>query len=386
MRYCFLCMTFLTCLFLATAASSQDKKKDKETDKKKEIGKDKSGKDTEITEVAGKSFRDWQTEIHHKDPSKREAAMLNIVKFGPVKAFDAVDDILKELERHSSKTPIDLNVRVNGTMALSTIFKYAKEPDPKLVNRAVTVYRGFLKDPQLLLKIRTVQGIVYLGPECREAMPEVLAMAREPLTWEARKEAMQTLGIMGFNEKGAPSVVVMGEVLKGLKDSSYQVRLAALHSITRLTSQAQPEQKTPVFSRLNALLAEEDDLQVVITAHMAIMTLEKKASPKHLNPVIKLMKHKDAMVRLEAVQAIALTGKDAKPALAGLIEAINDPEPPVAIGAINTLLTLDAEEAIYALRRTKNDKEAPELLRSACNEALEIFDYRDKMRKKAEKK
>src|ERR1051325_3159003 len=306
MRYWFLSLAIV--IFVVTASESQDKKK--EPDKKKEIpGKEKDPTPTapEITEVQGRSFKEWRTDIHDKDPSKREEAMRQILLFGPEKAYDAVPEILAELKKHTALTPVDLSVRVNGTMALNTIFKYKKDPNPKHVKEAITIYRTFLKDNQLLLKIRTVQGLTYYGPACREALPEVVAMAstKDSQTWEARKEAVQVLGMLGFSDKGVPNVVVMGEVLKAVGDGSYQVRIAALNSIARLGQFAPPEQRAPILGRLYSVVDNDPDLHVIITAHLAIMTVEKKVTPKHLNPIINLAKHKDPAVRLLAVQSLA---------------------------------------------------------------------------------
>src|SRR5437763_1009975 len=85
----------------------------------------KSGKDSkapefvEPTEVMGKTFKEWTKEIHAFDPSRREEAMKAVLLFGPNKAYEAVPEILKELSKHKLQ-PVDLSVRVNGTMALST--------------------------------------------------------------------------------------------------------------------------------------------------------------------------------------------------------------------------------------------------------------------------
>ncbi len=401
MRYGFLSLVIV--VLVVTASESQDtKKKDKEPDKKKELpGKEKDPKtvtEPEITEVLGKSFKEWQKEIHHADPSKRETAMKTILLFGPNKAYDAVPDLLFELKKHTATTPVDLAVRVNGTMTLSTIFKYKMEPDPKQtkeaaiyraqVKEAVAIYRTFLKDDQVMLRIRTVQGLAYLGPACRDAYPEVqkMAAAKESLTWEARKEAVQVIGIIGFSDLGSPQPGAMGEVQKALGDTSYQVRIAALQSITRLGMAATPEQKAPIISRLNAFVDAEPDLQVAVNAHLAIMTLEKKITPRHLNPVIKLLKHKDSSLRLVAVQLLAATGKDGKPAIPSLLEAVYDPEVNIGVAAIYTLLSLEADELIPVLKKIAKDENAEQELYDAAMEATEVIENRDKMRKEKKAK
>src|SRR2546430_50930 len=80
--------------------------------------------------------------IHSVDPSEREIATKTILFFGPEKAYEAVPDILFELNRHKGPVVIDLSFRVNGIQALSTIFRYKKNPDQKLIDDAYALYRS----------------------------------------------------------------------------------------------------------------------------------------------------------------------------------------------------------------------------------------------------
>jgi HEAT repeat protein len=382
MRYWVTCLALLF-LFVSLGISQDAKKKEK--DPGKESG---GGGDTEPTEILGKSFKEWKAEIHHKDPSKRETAVKSIMQFGPNKAYDALPDILAELKKHSAKTPVDLSFRINGTMAVSTIFKYKKEPDPKYAKDAVAIYKTFLKDDQMMMKIRTVQGLPFLGPTCRDALPEVVAMAKNTLTWEARKEAIQVLGLIGFEDKGVPMVPVMGEVLKAVdidNERSFQVRIAALRSIGNLGRAADPTQKGPIIAKLNTVLDKDDDPHVLITTHVTIMTIEGKVTTKHLAALVRFLKSKDAEVRVDAIQSIGMLGKDAKPALAGLLDCLDDPEPTVAVTAIVTMANIDDSAKPY-MEKVKNDKKAPEIVRAAATEAIAYIEMREKLAKEAKDK
>src|ERR1043165_8871885 len=139
-------------LFVITTTRAQDAKK---------------GKDPEpepvVNEIAGKSFEQWRSEIKAKDPSKSEVAIKTILNFGLERSYLVVPDILDVLEKHKSKTPLDLSIRVNGTLALSTIFKYHKNPDKKYLTRAAAVFKTSINDSQAILTIRTMQALPYLG-------------------------------------------------------------------------------------------------------------------------------------------------------------------------------------------------------------------------------
>src|SRR5207253_1996943 len=112
--------------------------------------------------------------------------------FGPTKASLALPEIVADLKRHKT-IPVDLSVRVNGIMAISTIYQMMamakKEPDPKMHKEIFDLYKGFLTDPQVMMRIRAVEGIRYLGPISRDAIKEVITMSGDPVTWEVRKEA-----------------------------------------------------------------------------------------------------------------------------------------------------------------------------------------------------
>lgn len=392
MRYWLLGVVIALCV--VTAGISQDTKKKekeplgKEKDKGKDKDKDKKPPESEITEVLGKTFKEWQKQIHDADPSRRETAITSVLKFGPTKAYDALPDILAELKKHTPNKPVDLSVRVNGIMALSTIFKYKKDPDPKHLKEAIAIYRTFLKDDQIMLKIRTVQGILYLGPTCREALPEVTAMASLPATWEARKEATQVLAIMGFDEKGVPSVAVMQEVAKRVddqKERSHQVRVAGVHAYRILGMAADANQKSLIAFKLDSVSKSDEDPHVRLAAHLSVMTIEKKITAKHMTPITTMLKHDDPTVRRDAAQALGMLGKEGKGAIKPLMQAIQDPEINVSIAVISALISLDADEVIPVLRSMSKDKQTNEMLRDAAMEALEYFDYRDKMRKEKDK-
>jgi HEAT repeat protein len=377
-------MSFAAAVILISAADSQETKK-------KDLGKKKdpdASQSSEMTEFQGRSFKEWQNDIKKdKDPSKREFAIKSVLQFGPDKAYEAVSDIIVELKKHNNPKPVDLSVRVSGTMVLSTIFKYKKDPDPKYLKEAVAIYKTFLKDEQMMMRIRAVQGLVYLGPTSRDAIPEVITMAKEPATWEARKEAIQILGMIGYEDKGGPKVYVMAEVFKALNDNSFQVRIAAIKSTAALAMKAEPMAPVKNQARLKFLAAIEGDpdKHVVLAAHLAYMTLEGKVTPAHLNPMLKILKDDNAEVRLDALQNIGMLGKDAKGAIPKVIESISDPEVTVAASAIAVLANIDAENSHALFVRINNSKTHPEAVRAAAGNALAIQEMMAKNKKKAEK-
>lgn len=379
MRYA--AMSLALAVFFVSVADAQDAKK-------KDAGKEKDPKmfSMEMMDFQGRSFKEWQKDIKDKDPTRREIGIKNVLQFGPDKAYDAVPDIIAELKKHSNTKRIDLSVCVTGTMVLSTIFKYKKDPDPKDVKAAAGIYKTFLKDEQMMLRIRAVQGLPYLGPTSRDALTEVLLMAKEPSTWEARKEAVQTLGFIGFKDAGKPDIPVLGEVFKALNDPSSQVRIAAIRSSASLAMKAEPPTKAQVFAKFKSAIEADPDRHVVLTAHMAHMTLEGKVTPIHLTPMVKMLKHDNPEVRIDALQYIGAIGKDAKTAIPGLIECTDDPEATVAVNAIVVLASVDPDNSPSVFARIKDNTKYPEAVRVAAADAIAYQDKMAKDKKKAEKK
>jgi HEAT repeat protein len=355
--------------------------------KKKGFGKEKEpepSKSTEITEIHGRSFKEWERDISDKDPTRRELAIKTILLFGPDKAYEAVPEILAELKRHTARTPVDLSVRIAGTTALGTIFKFKKDPDPKDIKAAVAIFKTYLKDEQLMLRIQAVQGLPFLGPTCRGALPEVYSLAREPSTWEARKDAVQTLGFIGYEDKGTPNIKAMSEVFRLLDDRAAPVRIAAIRASGALAMKAELPVKMQVYGKFKT--AENDlDKHVVIAAHMTHMMLEGKASAAHLNPLVKMLKDENPEVRLDALQNISGLGKEAKSILPKLIECTSDPEVSVAASAIIVLAGVDWENTRTVIERIKDSKSYPDVVRAAASDAIAFHEKMAKEKKKSEK-
>lgn len=278
-------------MFVVAVGDSQEKKKDKEPAKVEP---------KEPTEVMGKSFDQWRKEIHSSDPAKRETAMKNVLLFGPKKSYEAVQDYIDELNKHKKGSGVDLSVRVNGIMALSTIFKHKEKPDPKHVKEALAIYKMFLKDPQVIMRLRAVQGLPYLGMQSRELLGDVILMAEDPITWEARKEAMQIMIIMARGEKGVPDPKVLLKVLPVLKKAAadekeaYLVRIVAVQGLGYLGSDSN------LIDFRNALKDSSKDVRLVAVSAMA-----HAAKEKSLFDLRQLLEHKDKEMRLQALNAIA---------------------------------------------------------------------------------
>jgi HEAT repeat protein len=374
--------------------------------KKKEVppgtagpaGKDEKSdsmkKAPEITEVGGKSLDQWIKETSAKDPSKRENAMRMILNFGPEKAQQAVPAIIAQLKKHSPSTPIDLSARVSGALALGMILSGVEKPDPKNVKDAVAVLRQFCEDPQVIVRTRAAQALGVLArvaPEAHDALKEVIKVAQDKDTYEARQAGIQTLTVLALMDKDPPTPTVLAVYYKALKDNSMQVRTAAVQGLAVFPFKEGDPSHLAIVRNLEDTAKDDVEGSVRIYAHLAVMYQQKKVSTEHLNPIVEMLKHADPSVRAQAAQTITSIGPQAKSATPTLIATLYDPDPNVVVACMIALVQLQAESAVPVLDKIAADPSKDETIKftakSAVQEIKSSKEKNDKAGKdKAEKK
>ncbi|MBI3824042.1 MAG: HEAT repeat domain-containing protein [Planctomycetes bacterium] len=353
---------------LPTIAVKDPKKKDKDKDKEPKVAPKESPKDPKAFEfkepefVDGKSFKEWMADAKSTDPGKREAFYKHITLFGPTKGLEVMPIIVADLSRHPKVISVDLSVRVNGIMAISTIYKMLpmikKTPDPDLHKKVVALYKQFLNDPQVIMKIRTMQGLPLIGYAALDNIEDVIKLTEERITWEVRKEAMECLFWLampdgkgsGPNEialkafrkpllrskiDNAPletsyyvrqtaveKLTILNQLVKRfppelrskavLEDPSIHVRLTVLRAIMNFEKDIEDKERPLAVKALNGhLLWEKDDILKIWT-HATIMTLTD-INKAHMDPITKLLREsKQITVKMQALTVIASGGVKSK--------------------------------------------------------------------------
>lgn len=476
MRYWLSSAAILLCAF---AVDSQD------TKKKEEGGKDKAP--ATPTEFMGKGYDAWRKELKSLDPSKRETAMKAVLMFDMDKATEAIPDIIADISRHPKKVTIDLAVRVNGVMALNTYFGHLaqnkKKPDPKLIKEVLPIYRVGLKDSQAIMKVRALQGLQYLGPAAHDLLDDVIVLARDPSTWEVRKEAIPMLVMLAYHEKTPPEpkamialknsadkekelsymvrvVAVSGlgilgkdasivdlrralegdpskevrmaaaqafvharekampdlkkaineqpnkevrivavqaygvagkekalpELRKHLDDKEKEVRLMVINTISALTDAMDPAAKEITKKALAARLSVEKEPIVLIWLNMGIMNINHKCDKTHMEPILNRLTDKDALVRVQAFQALRACGKEAPPfAMEPLLQLAEGTDHELVIAALETLVLTQAYESIPRLEKLmKNGKDQD--IRQSAETAIDNLNLIKAQEKKLKEK
>ncbi len=320
-------MSLAVVLFTVVCSESQETKK-KDTDP----GKESKAEPTEPTEYLGKSFDAWRKDITSDDPSKREMAMKAMLMFGLPKATEAMPDIIADLARHKN-TPLDLSVRVNGVMALNTYFLHAskgKGPDPGVVKAALPVYKMFLKDSQVIMKERAVQGLQYMGTPARELLNDVIPLVRDGSTWELRKEAIPVMVSLASNEKGPGDAKAIAALRKSIDrdiEKSYVVRALAVQGLGVLGKD------TVLVDLKKAMNDPAKEVRLAAVQAMAVGPKEKA-----LLPLKDALADKAKEVRVAAVQCYGFAGQaSAMPELRNLLDHT---EKEMRLQTLNTIVNL----------------------------------------------
>ena len=163
--------------------------------------------------------------------------------------------------------------RVNGAIALGFILGNYKEADPKLVKDAVTILKRSLADSQSIVRYRAAQALGAMGPEAKDAIPEVINVVKDTATWETRQAAAIALGQIAIDKVNGPSVNVLKALYGALGDAALQVRLGAIQSLTFLGGPVNPEVRLNLVRAIEPVANKDAEASVRIWAHLSIMNI-----------------------------------------------------------------------------------------------------------------
>ncbi len=341
-------------------------KKDK--DKNEPSIKDKFGnpKDSRNTPVNGRVFDEWLEIIKKsRDEALVTEAIQMIQLYGAETAIEAVPRLVGMLGRHvPGPRGLDTSIRSHAIAAIGNILANKKEPDPKLMAKAIAQFQRMLRDSEDHVRFKTVLAVVQLGPEASVLAKYLSTITiKDRRTWEIRYAAALALGSIGVDKNNGPNIWS----LKGLayaveKDTSADVRVTAVRAITYL-GPPKPHQVQLRQDVRNALLKATSDkhIPVRIWANMALMNLDGKSDPARVEAIGNLLDYKQRNVRFQAARALTILGVEAKTQVRNLIKALEDEDPEIVLQVIVALGTLKghgraALEKLNAIEKGKDDK------------------------------
>lgn len=328
--------------------------------------------EVDALKIGGKTFEQWLKELSARDPSKRESAIRAVCSFPPETAVKAIPTLLVELRRHNSSTPVDLSVRCNLCTALGELFAMGQKVEPKHKAEAIALLRFHLRDTQAILRYRAATALGAMGSDARAAVPDLLFTIRDGMTWEVRQAGASALGAIAGDENTGPPLAVLKALYDLLGDPAFQVRLAAVQSLSFL---GPPADQDLIDNFVNALLPvalKDPEPGLQIWARIAIIGATKDFSATNITPIVKHVSHAEPGVRVQAIQALGAIGPQAKAGVGSIINGLSDSDPNVQVAAIWALSRMEtaAAPALPILERIANDPNQSDFLKNAAKDSL----------------
>jgi HEAT repeat protein len=315
--------------------------------------------------VNGRSLGEWLNDFKSTDPSVRDYALKVIPLFGP----DARKTASKEIINLILKDP-DPGIKINAMLILGTVGCETKEEMRAAARAMATAIEN--TRPGSMIRLHAARMLAALGPDGHEAIGAVNSIANDP-SWETRQAVAAALGRLGapvYDDKPPlpgssappamkrpPNKAAMDKLVFALlKDDSSAVRLEAMQSMIVL---GPPHTKDPAeYPKVIARYLEEialrqkleKDHTVKIWLYLVEMMYDDRAIEGNIHKIAEYLNSDDNNQRLQALNALAVVGPLARPALGEIIDCLKhpDPERDVPVAAIYTLLAM-REAARYAL-------------------------------------
>lgn len=327
----------------------------------------------EAPRVGGKTLEQWSKEFSAKDPSRREAAIRAVLGFPPKVGVKAIPGLLAEYKRSIPASPTDFSVRANLCIVLSELFASGETIDPKLEAETAVLLIRQLRDPEAILRLRAAQALASLGPEAKGAIPDLLNLIRERSSYEIRQAAANTLGAIAYDKKAGPHLPSLQALYKALDDPAFQVRLAAIRSLSILGPPGDPSQTPGYVKALEPTATKDPEPALQIWARVAIIGAKGEFGDDMLGPIAEFTKNGDAVVRAQAIQALGSIGPKAKSKVGAIANCLGDAEPSVKTVAVWALGRMEAAAIPHlpALERIAADPKSEEGLKKLVKDTIE---------------
>ncbi len=330
------------------------------------------------TQVAGKDLAAWLKELRESpDGYVRETAVKVIPLFGPQAIGPAARPLALQL-----KAETDPGVRVNIILALA-MYGGEKTDDTKLIvdNLNQILIRANRGSPVRLHATRTLTAY---GTEASSAVGTLINFNMdEDSAWETRQAVCMALGRISQDPKRGPNPKVLQTLVKRLPlEESATVRLEIAQSLLLLGPPKFNEKipgdyqrvikpfLDPVVKRIEV----ETDAATKIWLRMVQMFYDGTAlTDANIARIADGINGTEPGAKIAALRALALLGKNAKPALPAMIGALKWEEPAMLYEAITAVAALKdvAKDALPELERLKANKD--EYLKQAATEAHKII-------------
>lgn len=263
---------------------------------------------------------------HEKNPNAKMWASDILAKMGETAepAMPALIELMKDI--------------LAGGLAPRALSAIGKNAIPPLIEH--------LRDNNWLVKQRTLDAFLLMGPKAEEAVPALVETFKD----SDKRIQWDTLNVLGFI--GTKAGKAVPALIDFLKDTENKWRLEL-------------EEKTPVP------VSGVTNRWLLMTT---IDTLEKIGPPAEaaIPILIDLLNHRDARVILNAADALESIGAKTEKVVPALVDLLQNPEKSVKDWAIHALAKIGKEDpkVITALIQVLHDKSKPNEMRASGVEIL----------------
>jgi len=287
-----------------------------------------------VSEIEGKVFSQWLSDLRHADPAVRERACVIVCMF-PAAAnnHELVKALIERL-----KFDLDAGPRVKAVMALGNIA--LRQEDHRDVVSALT---AGVTDPQAVVRHHSALLLPRFGDESRSATLALLTKCHDPVSYEIRRACLEALIVAGRDPKGGPpDARVVGAMIKAITDTSASVRLAAAVGLGAIGKTTDPQLAPLVDEALKKLILDNRDRSVTIWAHVSQMSLDNKLVDKGIKSLAAFLKNADPNVRVQALRALGSLGDKSKPMVPQMLDGLLDKDQNVVFATCVALVQMEA--------------------------------------------
>jgi HEAT repeat protein len=343
----------------------------------------------EDKEIGGKKLKQWIAEIRHQDPSVREAAIRAVIHYGK-DARKAGKSLIVELR------DADPSLRSNAAIAIGIVGLDREDLEEGVKGLGKLVQ----SDPQASVRVHAAIALATFGPDAKAAVAPLASVFRDTYaSWEIRRAAAIALGKVAYDPTEGPLPQAISALAGAVRsDSSKEVRLHAITALIFLGKGAirpetDPEKIALRKAQAEALQTEKRALEnavkdpdklVSLWARVALMRIDK-VEEVHLIQIGLMLKSADTALRVNAAQALAAIGPEAKSQVPALIVMLKDPNTEAAAAAAIALAGM-GEEAQSAVPTLKDLAAGTnEVVKAAAQAAITQINGENKPKKPAGK-
>ncbi len=328
-------------------------------------------------QVGGKDLKAWLADLKDSpDGALREAATKIIPQFGPSARKEAMVPLMTAVRREN-----DPGVKVNLLIVLGTIGAESADEGKKLVDLLKITLNA---SPQgSLYKLHSARGLANYAAYGHDAIPE-LVNAMDDTSWETRRAVAHTLGLVGrTNEKKTtPTKSVLDAVAKRIKnEKSVPVRLELVQALVVMGPPVVPNPADyplviePYFRAVTEQLKDEQDKAIQVWLNVLVMLYDgSQLTETMIKKIANYIPAEDAGGRIAALRALGLLNERSKPFVPIMIEALKSDDAVIVVEAMNALAALEmvARPAIPELEKIKTTTK-DESLKDLAAQAIDLI-------------